>query len=170
MRQFGAIFFAGAFAALATLGGGANLAYSSQSGALLDAEGLRAMDAAATRGHERSLLLFVSEVSSADEAVDLYIGQLDRIAGALEQVKDEASADQAAASIDETVQEMDSLSNEMEGKITSNEWLAAITQRQQEMTQVQTRISSAMMQIVQTNPALIQRMNESIKDIPTVGN
>ncbi|GAB5471083.1 MAG: hypothetical protein Kilf2KO_41130 [Rhodospirillales bacterium] len=121
-------------------------------------------------GQTAGLLILVSDVSSAGEAVDLYISQLDRIAGALEQVKDQASADVAAASIDETVQEMDRLSGEMEGKITPDQWLSAMTQRQQEMTQIQTRISSAMMQIVQKNPALIQRMNASMQGIPTLGN
>ncbi len=164
MRQTRTVFLASAIAALAVLCGG-KLAYASQDGSIPVAA--VSVDRSKSIG---SLLVTVSEVSSADAAMDLYIGQLDRIAGALEQVKDDASADVAAASIDETVQEMEGLSAEMKGRITSDEWLAAITQRQQELTQVQSRISMAMMQIVQRDPALMQRMNESMSGLPTIGN
>ena len=164
MRQARTVFLASAVATLAILCGG-SLSYGAQDG------GIPGATAGADRSNPiGSLVVTISDVSSADAAMDLYIGQLDRIAGALEQVKDDASANLAAASIDETVQEMEGLSAEIKGKITSDEWLAAITQRQQELTQVQSRISMAMMQIVQKDPALMQRMNESMSGLPTIGN
>lgn len=165
LSRFGSV--VGGLAAMAVaLAGGVNMAHSAQ--------GLAAQETVkAATGHDgqASGVILVGDVSTAGEAADIYILQINRIAEAMEGVTDEASADVAAVSIAETVQEMESLSDELEGQITPNQWLSAITERQQQFTQAQSRIGMAMTQIAQNNPALLQRMNQAMSAIPTtIGN
>tara|TARA_R110002096_G_scaffold250592_3_gene443055 strand:+ start:216 stop:665 length:450 start_codon:yes stop_codon:yes gene_type:complete len=110
-----------------------------------------------------------AKVTTAAEAMDLYLTLMDRIAGALESVKDDASADAAAQTISETSQVMNVLGDKAKNQITPQDWVAATTPRQQEFAQVQTRMSMALMQLAQTNPALMQRLGNTMQDLPTVG-
>ncbi len=109
----------------------------------------------------------VEDVSTTKQAADYYIAQILQIAQALGQVSTEAQADAATAKIDAALQNLNQLFERMEGKISKSDWLAETMNRQQELAQVQTQLGMALASVAQTNPALMQRIAEKLKDMPS---
>ena len=110
-----------------------------------------------------------ASVSSAPEAMDLYVVLMKKIASAVDNVKDEATADAAARTINETSQTMEILANRAKNQITPHEWMAVTAARQQEFVEIQNRMSNAFMRLAQTNPSLLERISDAMQDLPSVG-
>ncbi len=117
---------------------------------------------------ETSSVSATANVSNAKQAVDYYLAQVERIAKAMGQVTDEASADAATVTLDAAIQDINALLDSAEGRISEDDWAAEILGRQEELVQVQMQMSTAMMGIAQTNPALMQRIAEKLKDVPSL--
>lgn len=103
--------------------------------------------------------------------IDNYLVSMDKIADAIENVDDEASARNAASKIAAIQEEMEKLTEEFEGSEMNQQraYMAMMSgPRRNEMIQTQTRISTSMMKLM-TQPELISIIQEEMEKIPQPG-
>ncbi len=100
-----------------------------------------------------------------DKVVDVYVGQMDHIADALEGVKDEKSAKKAAQAITNAAKELNALSDTVESMSDMEKGLM-FASRSQEFISVQTRLATSMQKIAAENPEYMQMIQEEMKKMP----
>lgn len=104
----------------------------------------------------------ITAKSSNSDIGEAYVNELTRIAGALETVDDEASAEAAAKKIKVAVDGLNAMQDKLEGKIQGPQALQIFGGRYQELIQVQQRIAMSMMDIQQNNPDLMETISEEM--------
>jgi len=108
----------------------------------------------------------ITAKSSTDKIADAYIGEMTKIADALETVADEESARAAASVIQSATAKLDAMSDELEGELDDRNWASVAMSRQKEWAQLQTRLAMSMGRIGMTEPQLMQIISEEMDKLP----
>jgi hypothetical protein len=106
-----------------------------------------------------------SSEKSANDVGQTYVTTLDRVADALESVKDEASAKKAASEIAKANDVMQSMVDEI-NSMSQTEQVMMVQKNAAKMAEAETRISQAMQKIVSDNPQLLDVIGSEIQDMP----
>ena len=112
----------------------------------------------------------VTAKSPANKIADAYIGEMTKIADALETVNDEESARAAASVIQKAGLKLEAMQDELEGEMSDRKWATIVMSRQQEWAQLQTRLGMSMGRIGMTQPELMQIISEEMDKLPQSDN
>ena len=103
-------------------------------------------------------------LTKEQKLANTYLGNMDKLADALDNVTDEASAAKAAEAIQTLGDEMDAMKAEYGDDFGEKQMAMIVMTRQQEFMAVSQRVTGNMMRIAQTNPALLQSISKEMND------
>jgi phage-related tail protein len=105
--------------------------------------------------------------NSAGDVGQAYVTALDRVAGALESVKDEDSAKAAAREIAAANDSLESMADEI-NSMSKTEQVMMLQKHAAKMAEVEARISQAMQKIVSDDPKLLDIIGGEIQNMPKI--
>lgn len=103
-----------------------------------------------------------SDTAAGGSVADIYITNLESIAGALESVEDNASAEAAARTIEQASAEIEAITQDLEGPQAAMLFLS----RQTDFVAAQQRISTAIGDLYVENPELGERLSTALDKVP----
>lgn len=103
--------------------------------------------------------------NSASDIGQAYISTLDRVAGALESVKDEDSAKAAAREIASANDTLENMVDEI-NSMSTTEQVAMMQKHAAKVAEIETRIGQAVQKIVSEDPKLLDIIGSEIQNMP----
>ncbi|MEM8800723.1 MAG: hypothetical protein AAGF15_11665 [Pseudomonadota bacterium] len=110
----------------------------------------------------------ISAKSSSSEIGTAYISELSQIADALESIETEADAERVAGAIQSATVKLNQMNKTLEGEMSAIKMMQLMRTNGQQFIQVQQRISSAMTNLAQTNPELLQIISREMDNLPEI--
>ncbi len=101
----------------------------------------------------------ITAKSSAEDIGEAYINEMTRIADALENVDDEASAKSAAKKIKVAVDGLNQMSEELDGEISGVKGMQIFGGRYADLIEVQGRVATSMIRIQSDHPELMETLS-----------
>ena len=107
------------------------------------------------------------KAKTAEQAVDVYAANLNRIADSIEAVESDADAEKAAKVIAEAAKEFEILAEKFDGA-NEMQMAAAFAKQAKEFSEPQLRIALAMQKLAMENPEYLEKISEAMSDMPPV--